>query len=416
MANLKDFATSTVATAPSPATSGTSLVVESGHGARFPSATFYATAHPDGELPTLDNAELLQVTNVSTDTLTIVRAQGDTTAKSIATGWRISNVIRASDYANLAGVSGGQTLSGSNTSSENLTLQSNSSDNKTGDVIVDSDITQFSSDRTYTATPVLYEMGGGSGRTHTLNFANANFLALRHNPTWVLQQSAFGFGLGNLFANQSIIKNANAVAANFAPFFPFIDQATYRADAETISFTLDTTYSFVSNPKLDTINSGAISVVNFPQFDAQFIVNSGATVTNRYGFRANAPTVNGTLTSQAGIAIAGLSNATNNTSVLIGTTTIPSGNYAIYSSSTNASSFAGDVSVPDEAYGSGWNGSTEVPTKNAVYDALNGNAIGYVNHGATAGTSRPSDFAVVLWYGSVEPTNATNNDIWIDTA
>jgi hypothetical protein len=29
-----------------------------------------------------------------------------------------------------------------------------------------------------------------------------------------------------------------------------------------------------------------------------------------------------------------------------------------------------DIAVPDEAYGSGWNASTEVPTKNAVYDKL----------------------------------------------
>lgn len=30
----------------------------------------------------------------------------------------------------------------------------------------------------------------------------------------------------------------------------------------------------------------------------------------------------------------------------------------------------GDLSVPDEAYGAGWNGSTEVPTKNALYDKI----------------------------------------------
>lgn len=32
--------------------------------------------------------------------------------------------------------------------------------------------------------------------------------------------------------------------------------------------------------------------------------------------------------------------------------------------------FTGDISVPDEAYGSGWNASVEVPTKNAVYDKV----------------------------------------------
>ena len=32
--------------------------------------------------------------------------------------------------------------------------------------------------------------------------------------------------------------------------------------------------------------------------------------------------------------------------------------------------FSGDVTVPDEVYGSGWDGSLEVPTKNALYDKI----------------------------------------------
>lgn len=96
---LKDFATGTVLTAPSPATSGTSLVLNSGEGARMPATPFMATAHPDGSFPTLDNAEKILVTNVSTDTLTITRAQGSTTAKSIATTWRISAAIFEEDIA-----------------------------------------------------------------------------------------------------------------------------------------------------------------------------------------------------------------------------------------------------------------------------------------------------------------------------
>lgn len=39
-----------------------------------------------------------------------------------------------------------------------------------------------------------------------------------------------------------------------------------------------------------------------------------------------------------------------------------------------------------------------------------------VIHGSTAGTSRPSGFASVMWIGSVEPTNAENDDIWVDTS
>ena len=36
----------------------------------------------------------------------------------------------------------------------------------------------------------------------------------------------------------------------------------------------------------------------------------------------------------------------------------------------SGATFTGDVIVPDEVYGAGWNGSLETPTKNAVYDKL----------------------------------------------
>ena len=38
-----------------------------------------------------------------------------------------------------------------------------------------------------------------------------------------------------------------------------------------------------------------------------------------------------------------------------------------------------------------------------------------INHGATSGTTRPTGFDSVEWIGTVEPTNATNDDTWIDT-
>lgn len=97
MGNLKDFATSTVLTPPSPADSGTTIVVQSGHGTRFPAVPFMATVHPASELPTLDNAEKVEVTARTTDTLTVLRAQGSTTAKSIEAGWRISNAVFLAD-------------------------------------------------------------------------------------------------------------------------------------------------------------------------------------------------------------------------------------------------------------------------------------------------------------------------------
>lgn len=41
---------------------------------------------------------------------------------------------------------------------------------------------------------------------------------------------------------------------------------------------------------------------------------------------------------------------------------------------------------------------------------------GFKNHGAIAGTARPTGYASIEWYGSVEPTNAVDGDTWINTA
>lgn len=89
----KNLAVATVATAPSPATSGTSLVVTSGQGARFPATPFNAVIWPAWYPPDPTNAEIVRVTARSTDTLTIVRAQEGTGARTVLAGDLISNAI-----------------------------------------------------------------------------------------------------------------------------------------------------------------------------------------------------------------------------------------------------------------------------------------------------------------------------------
>lgn len=39
----------------------------------------------------------------------------------------------------------------------------------------------------------------------------------------------------------------------------------------------------------------------------------------------------------------------------------------------------------------------------------------FVNHGASAGTARPTGFDMVIWYGSVQPTNIVAPDVVIRT-
>src|SRR5487761_1923780 len=92
---LKNLATSTVATAPSPATSGTSLVVAAGTGTRYPAVPFDVTLYSPGTRPDPTNCEIARCTNVSTDTLTLTRAQYGTTAQSVAIGWYVDNDVTA---------------------------------------------------------------------------------------------------------------------------------------------------------------------------------------------------------------------------------------------------------------------------------------------------------------------------------
>lgn len=91
----KNFAYSLVATAPSPAISGTSLVVTADQGALFPTPPFNVTLWPTAAQPLSSNAEIVTVTGIATDTLTIVRARENTTARTIIVGDQIAATITA---------------------------------------------------------------------------------------------------------------------------------------------------------------------------------------------------------------------------------------------------------------------------------------------------------------------------------
>lgn len=91
----KNFAYSTVATAPSPASSGTSLVVAAADGTKFPAVPFNVTIWPANTQPTTANAEIAEVTAVSTDTFTITRAQEGTAARTVIVGDQIAYTVTA---------------------------------------------------------------------------------------------------------------------------------------------------------------------------------------------------------------------------------------------------------------------------------------------------------------------------------
>lgn len=76
-------------------TKATSLVLQSGYGASMPTVPFYLTLTPATQLSTQGNSEIVLVTGRTSDTLTITRAQKNTTAKSFAVG----DIVAAGSYA-----------------------------------------------------------------------------------------------------------------------------------------------------------------------------------------------------------------------------------------------------------------------------------------------------------------------------
>lgn len=98
----KNFAISTVTNAPG--TGGVTIEVNSGTGTRFPSTPFNATVWPASAIPTLDNAEIVRVTGLSGDTLTVTRARESTSSKPIAAGYYIAATVTAKTVTDLEGI------------------------------------------------------------------------------------------------------------------------------------------------------------------------------------------------------------------------------------------------------------------------------------------------------------------------
>jgi hypothetical protein len=99
----KNFAYSLVATAPSPASSGTSLVCTAADGAKFPLPPFNMTIWPAGAQPLTSNAEEVTVNAISTDTFTIVRAQEGSSARTVVVGDQIGATISAKTLNDVEG-------------------------------------------------------------------------------------------------------------------------------------------------------------------------------------------------------------------------------------------------------------------------------------------------------------------------
>jgi microcystin-dependent protein len=96
---VANLLSSSVLTAPDPATTGTSLVIQSADQADFPdpatAGEYNLVIYPSGYEPTRENAEIVRVTAKSSNTLTIVREQENTSARTIIAGDAVDMNITA---------------------------------------------------------------------------------------------------------------------------------------------------------------------------------------------------------------------------------------------------------------------------------------------------------------------------------
>lgn len=93
--SLVNFAQTTVLTAPAPATSGTTIVVAAGTGNLYlpASGKYNLACWPAGQASTFANTEIVRVTARTADTLTVLRAQEGTTARSIQANDNLALVV-----------------------------------------------------------------------------------------------------------------------------------------------------------------------------------------------------------------------------------------------------------------------------------------------------------------------------------
>ena len=97
----KNLIESLIVTPPNPATTGTSLTITTGQGTLFPTVPFNITIWKSDENASLANAEIVRVTNIVGDVLTMTRAQESSTARTIVAGDKIALTITAKSFTDI---------------------------------------------------------------------------------------------------------------------------------------------------------------------------------------------------------------------------------------------------------------------------------------------------------------------------
>lgn len=165
---------------------------------------------------------------------------------------------------------------------------------------------------------------------HTYDYTNVIIPeAFYWGGTHTLTGNGLGILTGALFRATGTIKNENGTALTLGPYYTVVGQNTYQADNAAV--TQSANFNLYSLPTFSGINGGAFTCTDMTHFASSLYINAGATITADYSFKANTPLgTGGTITGHASFCDSGFTTATNNTALLTGTSTIPSGNWNVY--------------------------------------------------------------------------------------
>lgn len=191
---------------------------------------------------------------------------------------------------------------------------------------------------------------------------------------------SIGSGTGNLVLNNHSFTTDHLTGG-------FIDSGTGTQYVETGTYA-------VKNGRLGVGTLAPATVGHFYEDTSSVGTSAGVTIEQD---GATGDAVLQYLLSGVRRWVTGIDNSDSDKYKIAPTTDLANGVFAL-DISGNAT-FSGDVTVPDEVYGAGWNASLEVPTKNAVYDKIE-----------TIGTT--ATVATGVYFVSATGSDSNNGQTW----